>query len=59
MRRFSSTTQESLVEDLRQILAPEYVARAREAATQMTKPAESISATADLVESHARLRRVV
>lgn len=59
MRRFSSTTQESLVADLRQILAPDCVARAREAATQMTKPAESVSVTADLVESHARLRRVV
>jgi UDP:flavonoid glycosyltransferase YjiC (YdhE family) len=58
MRRFSSTTRESLVADLRQILAPPYVARAREAATHMTKPAESIAATADLVEGHARLRRV-
>src|SRR5207302_275964 len=31
-RRFSATTQESLVADLRTILAPEYAARARELA---------------------------
>jgi UDP:flavonoid glycosyltransferase YjiC (YdhE family) len=55
-RRFSSTTRESLVADLRQILAPQYVARAREVATHMTNPAESASATADLVEELARLR---
>ncbi len=58
VRRFSSTTRESLVADLRQILAPQYVARAREVATRMTTPTESVAATADLVESHARLRRV-
>jgi UDP:flavonoid glycosyltransferase YjiC (YdhE family) len=58
MRRFSSTTRDSLVTDLRQILAPPYVARAREAAAHMTKPTESVSATADLVEDHARLQRV-
>ncbi len=57
VRRFSSLTRESLVADLRQILAPQYVARAREVAIQMTTPAESVAATADLVESHARLRR--
>ena len=56
-RRFSITTQESLVGDLRQILAPEYVSRARDVATHMTKPAESVAATADLVESFARSRR--
>jgi UDP:flavonoid glycosyltransferase YjiC (YdhE family) len=57
-RRFSATTRESLVADLRRILAPQYVARAREIATRITKPAESIAATADLVEDFARLRRV-
>ena len=57
-RRFSTTTQESLVADLRRILAPQYVARAREIATQMTKPAESVAAAADLVEDFARARRV-
>jgi len=57
-RRFSSITQELLAADLRRILAPEYVARAREVANQMTKPAESIAVTADLVEGLARQRRV-
>jgi UDP:flavonoid glycosyltransferase YjiC (YdhE family) len=57
-RRFSATTQESLVADLRSILAPQYLTRAREIATRMTKPAESVAATADLVENFARLRRV-
>jgi len=57
-RRFSATTQKSLVADLRTILAPQYVARAREIATQMTKPAESVATAADLLENFARLRRV-
>jgi UDP:flavonoid glycosyltransferase YjiC (YdhE family) len=56
--RFSSTTQRSLVADLRTILAPQYVARAREIGTRMTKPAESVRAAADLVENFARVRRV-
>ena len=55
-RRFSATTRESLVADLRRILARQYVARAREIATRMTKPAESVAATADLVEDFARLQ---
>jgi UDP:flavonoid glycosyltransferase YjiC (YdhE family) len=55
-RRFSATTRESLDADLRRILAPQCVARAREIATRMTKPAESVAATADLVEDFARLR---
>jgi UDP:flavonoid glycosyltransferase YjiC (YdhE family) len=57
-RRFLSTTKESLVADLRTILAPQYVTRARETATRMTKPAASVTAAADLVESFARLRHV-
>jgi UDP:flavonoid glycosyltransferase YjiC (YdhE family) len=55
-RRFSQTTQESLVGDLRTILTPPYVARARELATRMTKPAESVATAADLVEAFARSR---
>jgi UDP:flavonoid glycosyltransferase YjiC (YdhE family) len=55
---FSATTEKSLVADLRQILAPHYAARAREIATRMTKPAESVTVTADLVEQLARSRRV-
>jgi UDP:flavonoid glycosyltransferase YjiC (YdhE family) len=57
-RRLSTTTRESLVADLRRILAPQYVARAREFATRMTKPAESVAAAADLLEHFARSRRV-
>jgi UDP:flavonoid glycosyltransferase YjiC (YdhE family) len=57
-RRFSGTTQRSLVAGLRTILCPQYVTRARELATRMTKPAESVTAAADLVQNFARLRRV-
>jgi UDP:flavonoid glycosyltransferase YjiC (YdhE family) len=57
-RRLSTTSRESLVADLRTILAPQYVARAREIAARMTKPDESVAAAADLVEDFARLRRV-
>ncbi|MGB6514091.1 MAG: glycosyltransferase [Mycobacterium sp.] len=57
-QRFSTTTRESLVADLRRILAPQYVTRAREIAIRMTKPAASVAAAADLVENFARLRRV-
>jgi UDP:flavonoid glycosyltransferase YjiC (YdhE family) len=56
-RRFSSTTRESLVADLRTVLAPQYVAQAREIATRMTKPAASVAKAADLVEKLARVRR--
>jgi len=57
-RRFSITTEKSLVADLRTILAPQYVNRAREIATRMTKPAASVAAAADLLEDFARLERV-
>ncbi|MUM03172.1 hypothetical protein FZI90_29885 [Mycobacterium sp. CBMA334] len=56
-RRLSATTEKTLVADLRTILEPQYVARAREVATHMTKPAESVATTADLLEKFARLRR--
>lgn len=52
-RHFSSATQESLVADLGQILAPEYAIRARAIAARMTKPAESIATTATLLEKFA------
>jgi UDP:flavonoid glycosyltransferase YjiC (YdhE family) len=51
-------TEQSLVEDLRSILTAHCVTRAREVAAQMTPPAESISAAADLLEDAARLGRV-
>ncbi|PQM48182.1 putative glycosyltransferase [Mycobacterium talmoniae] len=57
-RRFSGTTRESLVADLRTILSPQCVTRAREIATRMTEPATSVATTADLIEEKAGLRRV-
>jgi len=58
-RRFSTANEESMVSDLRTILAPDYIARARELATRMTKPAAAAAAAADRVEEFARLRGVV
>jgi UDP:flavonoid glycosyltransferase YjiC (YdhE family) len=57
-RRFSTATEESLVADLRRILAPEYVDRARGLAGRITEPAKSAAATADRLEDFARLKRV-
>jgi len=57
-RRFSTVTEESLVADLRTILAPEYVARAGELATRITSPTQSAAAAADRLEDLASLRRV-
>jgi UDP:flavonoid glycosyltransferase YjiC (YdhE family) len=57
-RRFSTTTQKTLVADLRRILTPPYLANARQIATRITKPANSAAAAADLVEDFARLNRV-
>jgi UDP:flavonoid glycosyltransferase YjiC (YdhE family) len=56
-RRFSTVTRESLVADLRTILAPPYVARAREIATQMTKTEASVNRTADLLELEVAARQ--
>lgn len=53
-RRFSSVTRKSLAAELRTILAPEYLTRAREIATRMTKPSESVVAAADLLEDFVR-----
>lgn len=55
-RRFSTATEESLEADLRTILAPDYVARARELATRITSPAQSAAAAADRLEELARSR---
>jgi UDP:flavonoid glycosyltransferase YjiC (YdhE family) len=54
----STTTRESLVADLRYVLASQYVTRACEIATRMTKPAESVTAAADLLEDAGRRKRV-
>jgi UDP:flavonoid glycosyltransferase YjiC (YdhE family) len=57
-RRFSTTTRDSLVAQLRSILSPEYVTRAREIAARMTKPTESVTAAANLLEDTARRKDV-
>jgi UDP:flavonoid glycosyltransferase YjiC (YdhE family) len=57
-QRLSRTTEESLVAGLRSILSPQYVNRARELATKMTKPSDSVTTAADLLENAARLRRL-
>jgi hypothetical protein len=46
------------VADLHRILAPQFVSRAREIATRMTKPTDGIIAAADHVENFARLRKI-
>jgi len=56
-RPFSASTLDSLVADLRSILTPQCVARAREVAAQMTKPAQSVASAADLLEDTAFLGR--
>ncbi|ACC40802.1 glycosyltransferase [Mycobacterium marinum] len=50
-RRLASTTKETLVSDLRCILGPDYVARARTIANEMSKPGESATRAADLLEN--------
>jgi len=56
-RRFSTTSQKSLVSDLRRILDPQFVAHAREIANHVTEPAKSALAAADHVENFARCKR--
>jgi UDP:flavonoid glycosyltransferase YjiC (YdhE family) len=58
-REFAASTLDSLVADLRSILTPQCLTRAREVAAQMTKPAESVASAADLLEETARLGVVV
>jgi UDP:flavonoid glycosyltransferase YjiC (YdhE family) len=55
-RRLSAASRASLVTDLRRILTPQYATRAREIATQMTRPVESIARAADLCEDSVRRR---
>ncbi|OBI89832.1 glycosyltransferase [Mycobacterium asiaticum] len=56
-RRFSRTTGRSLTKDLRRILTPQCVERAREVAAQMTKATTSVAMAADLLEDAARGKR--
>ncbi len=52
-RRLSSTTRDDLLRMLRTVLTPRYAQRAREVATQMTDPADSVRAAATLLEQAA------
>jgi len=54
-KRFSSITTESLVADLRAVLAPACAARALEVSARTTKPGESVVAAADRLEQFAQL----
>jgi UDP:flavonoid glycosyltransferase YjiC (YdhE family) len=54
-RRFSATTRESLVADLRSILAPQRHSSPRDR-HRMSKPAESVTTAADLLEETASRR---
>ncbi|OBH02189.1 glycosyltransferase [Mycobacterium sp. E2699] len=56
-RQLTLTTEETLVADLRRILAPDYATRAREVAAQMTTSADSLARAADLLEDAARAGR--
>jgi UDP:flavonoid glycosyltransferase YjiC (YdhE family) len=56
-RRFSTINQESLVAELHRILNPQYFTRAHEIATRMTKPADAVTAAADLLEDAVCLKR--
>jgi UDP:flavonoid glycosyltransferase YjiC (YdhE family) len=53
-QEFRTTTLDSLVAELRCILAPEYTTRARAIAALMATPAESVARAADLLEEAAR-----
>jgi UDP:flavonoid glycosyltransferase YjiC (YdhE family) len=56
-RRFSVTTERSLVADLRTATAPQCLVRARELARRMTTSEQSIARAADVLENFARLKR--
>jgi vancomycin aglycone glucosyltransferase len=52
--RFSTLTPKSLAADLRSILSPQCIIRAREVAALMTTPAQSAAGAADILEDMAR-----
>ena len=56
-RRFSATTRDTLLSDLRVVLAPSTSERARVLAARMSRPADSVKAAADLLEEAARAGR--
>ena len=53
-RAFSASNLGSLVADLRSILTPQYITRAREIGAEMTKPTVSVASAADLLEDTVR-----
>ena len=57
-RRFSATTRDSLLADLRTVLAPETAQRARLLAGRMSQPSDSVTVAADLLEEAARTGRI-
>jgi vancomycin aglycone glucosyltransferase len=57
-RAFSASNLGSLVADMRSILTPQYITRAREVGAQMTNPAVSVASAADLLEDAVRPGRV-
>ncbi len=56
-RRFSATTRESLLADLRVVLARNTSDRARVVGRRMSRPSESVTTAADLLEGVARAGR--
>jgi UDP:flavonoid glycosyltransferase YjiC (YdhE family) len=56
-RRFSATTRDTLLDDLRAVLAPETADRARQVAAQMTPPSDSVTMAANLIEEAAHKGR--
>lgn len=58
-RRFAGVTKKTLLKDLRTVLAPDNVARARRIAVRMTPATVSVSTTADLLEAEGRRHRPV
>lgn len=55
-RRFAGATKKTLLKDLRKILEPKYVNRAREMAQRMTPSAVSVQKAVDLIEDKVRER---
>ena len=56
-RCFAESTLDSLIADLRVILELQYADRAREIAARMSRPAESLTRAADLIEAAAEQGR--
>lgn len=54
-KRLSNVSRKSLVRQLRRILAPDYVARARKIAPRMTKLSVGVATAADLLEQTVRV----